>query len=95
MSADHGDITPYFEAAHPLLEAAGAEVIVAGQSGQAIDHLEGKWVTGASLTIFKFPSMDALQKFWHSTEYQSVKHLRTEVIPPNFTFAVEGFGGFD
>ena len=35
--------------------------------------------------------MAALQGFWHSPERQAIKHLRTDVIPANFTFAVEGF----
>ena len=95
MPAGHGSIDAYFEAAHPLMEQAGAEVIVAGQAGQPMDHFEGKWKQSASLTIFKFPSMEALQAFWNSPEYQAIKHLRTDVIEPNFTFAVNGFAGFD
>lgn len=38
--------------------------------------------------------MDNLLNFWNSDEYQSIKHLRTEVIEPHFTFAVDGFRGF-
>ncbi|GAA6193761.1 hypothetical protein NBRC116597_36820 [Phaeobacter sp. NW0010-22] len=35
--------------------------------------------------------MEVSQGFWNSDEYQAIKHLRTDVIPPNFTFAVESF----
>ena len=38
MAPDHGDITPYFEAAHSLMEAAGVEVLVAGSANQKMDH---------------------------------------------------------
>jgi uncharacterized protein (DUF1330 family) len=91
MPKDHDDLGPYANAAHPIMEAAGAAILVAGETGQALDHFEGQWTKNASLTIFKFPSMQALKDFWHSKEYQSIKHLRTDVITPNFTFAVEGF----
>ena len=40
--------------------------------------------------MFRFPSMESLLAFWNSSEYQAIKHLRTDVIPPNFTIAVEG-----
>lgn len=95
MPEGHGLITPYFEAAHPLIEKAGGEVIIAGQANQTMHHFEGEWKKDASLTVFKFPSMDALLGFWKSTEYQAVKHLRMDVIPPNFTFAVEGYNEQD
>ncbi|NEP03429.1 MAG: hypothetical protein F6K25_01480 [Okeania sp. SIO2G4] len=32
--------------------------------------------------------MEHLQNFWHSEEYQAIKHLRMNNTPPNFTFAV-------
>ena len=43
MPEDHGSIMPYFEAAHPLIEKAGGEVIIAGQAGQAMQHFEDDW----------------------------------------------------
>lgn len=95
MPKGHGSIMPYFKAAHPLFEQAGAEVLVAGEAGQKTHHFEGNWPKDASLTVFKFPSMKALLELWNSPEYQAIKHLRTDVIEPNFTFAVDGFGGFE
>lgn len=91
MEEGHGSLDAYYHAAHPLLEAAGGETIIAGHSQQNLRHFEGEWNKGAAFTVFKFPSMDALLGFWNSKEYQSIKHLRTDVIPPNFTFATEGF----
>ncbi len=91
MPEGHGSLAPYARGAHQLLEEAGAELLVGGSSDQFMDFFEGTWKEGARFTLFKFPSMEALQKFWNSPEYQKVKHLRTDVTPPNFTFAVEGF----
>lgn len=91
MPAGHGTLEPYGKATHPLLEKWGGELVIAGETGQAMDLFEGEWKENARFTLFRFPSMEALQGFWHSEEYQAAKHLRTDVIPPNFTFAVEGF----
>lgn len=91
MSQGHGSLTPYGEATHPIFEKFGAEILIAGSSDQFMDHFEGEWKEPARFTLFRFPSMEALQACWNSEEYQAIKHLRTDVIPPNFTFAVEGF----
>lgn len=91
MPANHGSLTPYFEAVHSLIEKAGAEIVIAGESGQLMHHFEGDWPQDATMTVFRFPSMEALLGFWNSPEYQAAKHLRTDVIKPQFTFAVEGF----
>lgn len=54
-----------------------------------MDMLEGEWPENARFTLFRFPSMSHLKAFWNSDEYQAINHLRTDNIPPNFTFAVE------
>ncbi|MGL6313096.1 DUF1330 domain-containing protein [Vibrio sp. WXL103] len=91
MPEGHGSLQPYGEAIHPLMEKYGGQVLIAGDTHQQLDHFEGQWNENARFTLFRFPSMEALQAFWHSEEYQAHKHLRTDVIPPNFTFATEGF----
>ena len=91
MLEGHGSLDVYGRAVYPLLEKYGGELLVAGSTDQFMDHFEGEWNDGARFTLFRFPSMEALQSFWHSDEYQSAKHLRTDVTPPNFTFAVDGF----
>ena len=92
MKEGHASLEPYFHAVQPLLKKAGAELLVAGDSGQVLTLLEGIWPNkNAKFTIFKFPPMEALKAFWFSPEYQAIKHLRTQAIPPNFTFMVSGF----
>lgn len=94
MPEGHGSLIPYGEATHPLLEKFGGELIIAGMPGQVMHHFEGRWPNkDAKFTLFKFPSMKHLMDFWNSDEYQSVKHLRTNVIETNFTFAVDGYDG--
>ena len=79
MREGHGSLEAYGRATHPLLEKYGGELLVAGAPDQFMDHYEGNWNKGARFTLFRFPSMEALQSFWRSEEYQSVKHLRTDV----------------
>ncbi|MEM9273371.1 MAG: DUF1330 domain-containing protein [Cyanobacteria bacterium P01_F01_bin.143] len=88
MPEGHGSIIPYGEAAHPILEQYQGELLIAGESGQFMDLFEGEWKENAKFTLFRFPSMEHLQNFWNSKEYQAIKHLRTDNTPPNFTFAV-------
>ena len=92
MEKGHDSLEPYFQAVQPLLKKAGAELLVAGDSNQVLTPLEGIWPNkDAKFTLFKFPSMETLKAFWFSPEYQAIKHLRTQAIPPNFTFMVSGF----
>ena len=92
MKEGHDSLAPYFQAVQPLLKKAGAELLVAGDSNQVLTPLEGIWPNkNAKFTLFKFPSMEALKAFWFSPEYQAIKHLRTQAIPPNFTFMIGGF----
>lgn len=92
MKEGHVSLEPYFQAVQPLLKKAGAELLVAGDSGQVLTLLEGIWPDkNAKFTLFKFSSMEALKAFWFSPEYQAIKHLRTQAIPPNFTFMVSSF----
>lgn len=91
MPEGHGSLDPYGEAIHSIFAQHGAEILIAGSSDQILDHFEGQWQEHARFTLFRFPSMQALHDCWHSEAYQAAKHLRTDVIPPNFTFAVQGF----
>lgn len=91
MPEGHDSLMPYGEATHPIMEKFGGELLVAGMTEQPIEPFEGTWKKDAKFTLFRFPSMEALQAFWNSEEYQAIKHLRTNAIPPNFTFAADGF----
>ena len=90
MPAGHPATDEYVAAVRPLLAKAGAEALVVGRAGQIDTVLEGDWPTDGALTIIRFPSMQALQAFWYSDEYQAIKHLRTDNIEPNFSVAVSG-----
>lgn len=80
MSEGHGPLEPYGNAVHEIFHKAGAEILVMGSSDQ---HLEGTWANNqARFKLFRFPSMKALPECCHSPEYQSVKHLRTNITPP-------------
>lgn len=91
MPQGHGSLEAYVEATLPLIAKAGAEALVIGRAGQPLEELEGDWPREAAMTVFKFPSKQALMAFWNSTEYQAVKHLRTDVVDSNFAIGVEGF----
>ncbi len=90
MPENHGSLSAYMEGAHPLFEKFGVEIVAVGMAGQMIRQFEGDWPKDASLSLFRFPSMDALLEFWNSPEYQAIKHLRTDVIAPHFTIGIEG-----
>jgi uncharacterized protein (DUF1330 family) len=56
----------------PLLARFAGRFLV---RGGAISHLEGDWKP-RRLVIIEFPTMDALQAFYHSPEYAPMRALR-------------------
>ena len=80
---------PYLDAAIPLAEKAGLNVLAAGNSGSSVRVLEGEWPYQGRLVVEKFSSMDALLSFWNSPGYQAAKKLREGHIETNFIIAVE------
>ena len=86
----HGSLQAFYEAALPLIKRAGAEVLVSGRSGQNLAFFDGSWPDDAAVTIFKFPSMSSALAFLESDELVAAEKLRTAVVEPHFTFAVEG-----
>ena len=96
MPPDHGELDAYGEASHEIFAAAGVEVVAWGSAGrlsgpgQEVEVVEGTWPEHASMTIFKFPSMKVLKEVWFGDAYQSIKHLRTDVIAPNVALIVPG-----
>ena len=83
------ELGPYREAALPLAEKAGMEVLAAGDSGSSVHVLEGEWPYEGRLIVEKFDSMDALLSFWNSPGYQAAKKLREGHVEVNFIIAVE------
>ena len=63
----------YVAAVVPLLQASGAEILVADYETEA---LEGK--PGSVTVVIRFASKESLNTWYHSPEYQQIKHLRTD-----------------
>lgn len=63
----------YVPAVIPILEAHGAEILVADYESET---LEGK--PGAVTVVVKFESKEALNAWYNSPEYQEIIHLRTD-----------------
>ena len=79
-------LEPYRQQAVPLAQAAGLEILASGE----IELMEGRWDHFPALTLEKFDSKAALNKFWHSPEYQEAKKLREGHLDVQFIVAVEG-----
>lgn len=79
-------LEPYRQQAVPLAEAAGLKILGSGE----IELMEGTWDHFPALTLEKFDSKAALNKFWHSPEYQQAKKLREGHLDVQFIVAVEG-----
>jgi uncharacterized protein (DUF1330 family) len=79
-------LEPYRQRAVPLAEAAGLEILGSGE----IELMEGSWDHFPALTLEKFDSKAALNKFWHSPDYQEAKKLREGHLDVQFIVAVEG-----
>ena len=80
---------PYMEAAGPLFDAAGIEVIALGVAGSSGQLLEGQWPYDGSLMLYKCDSMEALLGFWNSPAYQEAMKLRAGIVESNFSVAIE------
>ena len=79
-------LEPYRQQAVPLAEAAGLEILGSGE----IELMEGNWDHFPALTLEKFDSKAALNRFWYSPEYQEAKKLREGHLDVQFIVAVEG-----
>ena len=69
----------------PVIEAAGGRYLVRGGAHKVI---EGDW-SPRRLVILEFPSMAAMDGFYTSPEYKSMKALREECSSGRLV-AVEG-----
>lgn len=64
----------YVQKSAALLAKHGAEYVIRGPA-QAV--LEGEYLTGRSVIVSKWPSMEAIDAFYNSDEYQKeIKPLR-------------------
>ena len=72
-------------------EDAGLTLIAGGPVGDKVEVLEGALPEGTQfMAIERFPSMEALQSFWHSEGYQSAIPFRRESVKMHFIVALEG-----
>jgi uncharacterized protein (DUF1330 family) len=76
----------YMRQVKPLIEAAGGRYLVRGGAHKVF---EGEWFP-RRLVLLEFPSMDALQAFYLSPEYQELKSLRLQSSVARGGVAVEG-----
>ena len=72
-------------------QKAGLKRIAIGAIGQQVKVLEGELPEGAvMMAIEQFSSMEALEKFYYSDEYQSAIPFRKDAVKMNFLVAVDG-----
>lgn len=64
----------YMAAVSPLIQQFGGRYIVRAGTSEV---KEGGGIEGR-LVVIEFPSYSRLQAFWDSSDYQAIKHLRTD-----------------
>ena len=87
---DETGLEAYGEAAGPLAEAAGINVVARAQTTADIQVMEGAWPHDGFLAIETFRSMEDLDAFWNSPGYQEAIKLREGKVELDFVVAVEG-----
>ena len=63
----------YVEKSAELLAKHGAEYVI---RGPAKSVLEGDYLNGRAVIVSKWPSLNAIDTFFNSDEYQAIKPLR-------------------
>ena len=63
----------YVEKSAKMLAKYGAEYVV---RGPAQSVLEGDFLEGRAVVISRWPSLEVIDDFFHSDEYQQIKPLR-------------------
>jgi uncharacterized protein (DUF1330 family) len=76
----------YMRQVRPVIEAAGGRYLVRGGAHRVV---EGEWFP-RRLVLLEFPSMEALETFYLSAEYQALKALRVKCSVARAAIAVEG-----
>ena len=79
----------YGEAAGPLAQAAGIEVLARGDTS-TVHVMEGEWPFDGFVVVERFRSMDDFLGFWQSPGYQQAIELRDGKVELDFVVAVEG-----
>ena len=93
---DPTGLEAYGEAAGPLAQAAGIEILARQQAPGTLHVLEGKWPYADSfLTVERFRSMQELLDFWNSAGYQKAIKLRQGKVELDFVVALEALPAAD
>ncbi len=85
---DADGLAAYAEAAGPLAREAGIEIMARIQSVPDELVFEGRWPHDGGITIERFESMAAFERFWNSDAYQAAIPLREGKVDINFIVAV-------
>ena len=87
---DPDGLEAYGEAAGPLAQAAGIEILARQQDSESLLVLEGEWPFADSiLTVERFRSMQDFLDFWNSPGYQEAIKLRQGKVALDFVVALE------
>ena len=86
---DEDGLAAYGEAAGPLAQAAGIEVLARGDAS-TVHVMEGEWPLDGFVVVEQFRSMEDFLSFWQSPGYQEAIALRKGKVELDFVVAVEG-----
>ncbi len=67
------EMKQYAETSAKIVAEMGGEYLV---RGPAAEIKEGEFLKGKVVLITTFPTMEQMQAFWASEEYNAIKHLR-------------------
>ena len=81
----------YVAAAGDAISAAGLNRVGRSAHIGPEQILEGSWPYDGFVAIEHVQSMDKLQAFWHSDQFQQIKKLREGRIEIDFVIAVDAF----
>lgn len=90
---DDTGLEAYGEAAGPLAQAAGINVVARADTAN-VHVMEGEWPhADGFIAIETFTSMDEFTDFWNSPGYQEAIELRKGKVELDFVVALEGLPG--
>lgn len=90
---DDTGLAAYGEAAGPLAQAAGINVVARADTAN-VHVMEGEWPhADGFIAIETFTSMDEFTDFWNSPGYQEAIELRKGKVELDFVVALEGLPG--
>lgn len=90
---DNTGLEAYGEAAGPLAQAAGINVVARAETAN-VRVMEGEWpYADGFVAVETFRSMDEFTAFWNSPGYQEAIELRKGKVELDFVVALEGLSG--